>query len=44
MLQPGVYYDCLQGTFGRGAWAGDGRLEMNHRSMLTPDNTGPLLR
>lgn len=34
----------MQRSFGRGAWAGDGRLEMNHQSMLTPDNTGPLLR
>lgn len=35
---------CVQRSFGRGAWAGDGRLEMNHQSMLAPDNTGPLLR
>ncbi|DBB12356.1 TPA: hypothetical protein ACH3X3_006440 [Trebouxia sp. C0006] len=33
-----------QGSFGKGAWAGDGKLEVNHQSMLTPDNTGPLLR
>ncbi|KAL0030426.1 hypothetical protein WJX79_004156 [Trebouxia sp. C0005] len=33
-----------QGSFGKGAWAGDGRLEIHHQSMLTPDNTGPLLR
>ncbi|DBA84755.1 TPA: hypothetical protein ACH3X1_005799 [Trebouxia sp. C0004] len=33
-----------QGSFGKGAWAGDGRLEVNHQSILTPENTGPLLR
>lgn len=38
------YHSCLQATFGRGAWAGDGRLEMNHQSVLTPDNSGPVLR
>ena len=34
----------LQGSFRKGAWAGDGRLEMNHQSLLTPDCTGPVLR
>ena len=32
----------MQGMFVRGAWAGDGRLEINHRSMLTSELASPV--